>query len=178
MNSALRFLLFLRKLISFSRKLWNRSTLRLQYIFALVRSRISSQGSKKRDEIHRTAEYRPPKPLTTVICASRLPPPSISTDGGGIVYETHENHGDKNLGVDGNLLESRPISRSPDSVSRHHEPESIHVVQPPRQEDQASPVIHSQPPSQYPYRPVCQRSVSRPPSAHLVHHHSIPTTQH
>jgi hypothetical protein len=40
-------------------------------------SRYSSPHPKKRDEIRRNVESRPANPPTTVICASRLPPPRI-----------------------------------------------------------------------------------------------------
>ena len=148
MNLVLRFRLFLRKLISLSCNLWDRSTRRLWYIFAVVRSRISPQISKKRDEIHQIVGNRPAESPTMVICASLLPLPSTSTGGGNPVRETHENHGGENLGVDSNPLEeNRPMLRSSDSVSPHHESEPTHVVLPPRREYHSSTVIPSPPPS-------------------------------
>lgn len=141
MDSPLRFLLFLRKLTSLFRNLWDRSIRRLWYIYALVRSRILSQNLEKKDEIHRSAGPRPAKPTTRVISASRLPPPPSPTGGDGPIYGTHKNHGDGNLGVDGNLPEeSRPSLRPPSSVSPHvvlsprrevasrHPPDPLHSV--------------------------------------------------
>ena len=75
------FLLFLRKLVSFFRQKWDQSARRLWYIFGFLRSRILSRRSK-RNEIRPSIERRPPKPSTTVVCASRLPPSSrIVTHG-------------------------------------------------------------------------------------------------
>ena len=77
------FLLLLRNLVSFFRKRWNQSTRRLWYIFAFLRSRFSSRHPKKRSEIRRNLESRPVKPSpTTVICASRFPPPLTPIIGG------------------------------------------------------------------------------------------------
>ena len=83
MNLASWFLLFLGKLMSFFRKRWDRSTRRLWYIFAFVRSRILPQNPKRRNGIHRSVEYQPANSPTATICASLLPRPSTSTGGGG-----------------------------------------------------------------------------------------------
>ena len=193
MESTPRLLLFLRKLVSFFSKRWDQSARLLWHIFAFVRSRISLQNPKKRDEVPRDIEYRPTKPPTTAICASQFPPPLSPIAGGDTpiasptpisiqvrhptilnpadtVYETHDDHSSEHLGVDGYFLEgSRPILRSPDSVRHHHaEPESIHTTTPPHREDNTSnsPVIPSRPPSrpsQYSYRSPSQYS-HRPPS--------------
>ena len=203
MELAVRFLLFLRKLISFFHKRWDQSTRRLWYIFALVRSRILSQWPKKRDEIRRSTEYRPAKPPTTVICASRFPPPLTPIPGGDTpiasptpisiqvrqptilnpadtLYETHENYSNEHLGVDGYFLEgSGPISRSLDSAAHHDEPEDIHVVIPSHREEHVvnHPVIPSRPPSRphsgYSHRPTSQNSAQRPPSHYSHRPHSF-----
>ena len=77
------FLLFLRKLVSFFRQRWDQSTRRPWYILAFLRSRYSSQKPKKGDRIRRNVESRPANPPTTVICASRLPPGSLSPIASG-----------------------------------------------------------------------------------------------
>ena len=185
MELAVRFLLFLKKLISFFHKRWDQLTRRLWYIFALVRSRILSQRPKKRDEIRRITECQPAKPPTTVICASRFPPqlspipggdtPIVSDpieiqvrqptipDPGETLYETQGNHSNEHLGVDGFFLEgSGQISRSFDSAGHYDEPEDIHVVLSSHQEDYTAspPVVPSRPPSQPPSQPS-SRSPSR-----------------
>ena len=187
MELTVRFLLFLRKLLSFFHKRWDQSIRRLWYIFAFVRSRILSQHPKKRDEARRRIEHRSEKP-PTVICASRLPHPLTPIPGGDTpiaspisiqvrhptilspadtVDESHENHNSGHLGIDGYFLEaSGPISRSPDSASYRHEPESIHVILPPHREDYTSnsPVTPSRPLSENSYHPTSQHPGYRPPS--------------
>ena len=173
--------------MSLIRKRWERSTRWLWCIFALVRARVSPQSPKKGDGIHRDVEYLPAKTRSTVICASRFPLPSSSISGGDTpvtsptpiptqvrqagdlnpedpFYGTHENHSDENLGVGSHLLEeSRPISRSPESASRHHERELIHVVIPPRRGGHTPPDIPSLPLPQH-SRAAPQISVCSPPS--------------
>ena len=83
MESTLRsLLLFLRKFISFFHQRWAQSARRLRYVSAVVRSRISSRRPKGRSGIQPSIERRPPKPSTTVICASQLPPSSHNTTHG------------------------------------------------------------------------------------------------
>ena len=190
MELALRFFLFLRKLITFFRKRWDQSTRRLWYIFALIRSRVFPKSPKRRDEIRRNVEPRLAKPPTTVICASRFPPPLTPIVGGDTpiaspipvsiqirqptilnpdetVNEVQENPSGGYLGVDGYFLAgSGPISRSLESPTYHHEPESIDVGPPLHQEDHDnnSPVIPSRPTSQYFSRPALQYPGYRPPS--------------
>lgn len=164
---------FLEKLISFFRKRWDQSIRRLWYIVAFVRSRISSKCPKERDEVHRSVEHRTAKPPTVVSCASQFPPPITPTASDDTptasptlistqvrqptiqnppdtTHETRQNHCNERLGVDGYFTEeSKPISRSPNPASHHHEPEPIHVVPSPHREDHAynSSVILSRPPS-------------------------------
>ena len=191
MESTVRFLLFLRKLISFFRKRWDQSSRVLWYIFTFVRSHVLSKPPKKGDKIRRNIEYRPTKPPTTVICTSRLPPTLTPIAGGDApivsptpisirvrqpevlnpehtVYETHENNGDERLRVDDYFLEeSRQISRSPDSPSQRDEPEL--TLGPylegyaPNPPENSSPST-SRPVSQSSCRPASQYSVYRPPS--------------
>ena len=194
MELAIRLLLFLRKLITFFHKRWDQSTRRLWYIFALVRSRILPRSPKERNEIRKSVEYRPVKPPTTVICASKLPPPLTPIPGGDTpiasptpisiqvrhptissprdaVYESHDGPSRGFLDVDGYFLEgSGPISRSPDSPTFHHEPEHIHVALPPHQEDydSYSPVIPSRPISQYSAGSGSQYETYRPQSQFSV----------
>ena len=191
MELTLRFLLFLRKLLSFFRKRWDQSARRLWCIFAFMRSRILSQRPKKRDEIRRSTEHRPVKSPTAVVCASRFPPPLTPIAGGDVpitspthlsvrrptipipgdaAYESNENS--SLFGVDGYFLEgSGPITRSPDSPTSHHEPEAIHTVLPLRQEDHDhhSPVFPPRPISQYSGRSGSQHSVYRPQSQYSIH---------
>jgi hypothetical protein len=161
------FLLFLRKLVSFFHKRWHQSTHRLWYIFAFLRSRYSSPHPKKRDEIRRNVESRPANPPTTVICASRLPPPRIHPPltpiaGGDTptitsptpvsiqvrrptildpedpLYETQENCSSEHLNVNGyNLEGSGSISRSRNSTDQD-EGEYTQVIMSPSQEDLTS----------------------------------------
>jgi len=194
MELGLRLLLFLRKLITFFRKRWDQSTRRLWYIFAFVRSRIFPRSPKKGDEIRRNVEYRPAKPPTTVICASKLPPPLTPIPGGDTpiasptpisiqvrhptilsprdpVSEPHDGPSRGFLDVDSYFLEgSGPISRSPDSPTFHHEPEHIRVAPPQHQEDHEShsPVIPSRPISQYSGHSGSQYSVYRPQSQYSI----------
>ena len=193
MELALRFLLILRKLITFFHKRWDRSTRQLWYIFAFIRSRIFHQSPKKRDEIDRYVEPRLANSPTTVICASRFPPPLTPITGGDTpiasptpisiqirhptildpedtVYETHETPSGDFLGVDGYFLEgNRPISRSLGSPT-YHEAESIRIVLPLHQEDRGSdsPVIPSQSISQHSGRSASQYSVYRPQSRYSI----------
>ena len=203
MELALRFLLFLRKLITFFHKRWDQSTRRLWYIFALIRSRVFPKSPKKRDEICRNVEPRLAKPPTTVICASGFPPrPPLTPIAGGdtpiaspaptsiqfqirrptvldpedTVNEAYENPSGEHLGVDGYFLQgSRPILRSLESPTYHHEPESIHVAPPLHQEGHGShpPVIPSRPISQYSARSASQISVYRPQSEYSIHPPSV-----
>ena len=194
MELALRLLLFLRKLITLFRKRWDQSTRRLWYIFAFVRSRILPRSPKKKDEIRRNVEYRPAKPPTTVICASKFPP-TLSPIAGGdtpiaspkpisiqvrqatilspgdAVHEPHDGPSRGFLDVNGYFLEgSSPISRSPDSPTL-----------PPHQEDYDShpPVTPSRPISQYSGRSTSQHSIyfpqsqfsTRPQSRHSYYSH-------
>ena len=159
MELALRLLLLLKKLIIFFRKRWDQSTRRLWYIFALVRSRILPRSPKKKDKTRRNIEYRPAKPPTTVICASKYPAPPLTPIIGGhtpispaasipiqvrqptvsspgdAVDEAHGNPDRGLLSVDGYFLEGiRPISRSNDPPTFHREPEDIHLPLPPHPE--------------------------------------------
>ena len=194
MELALRLLLFLRKLITLFRKRWDQSTRRLWYIFAFVRSRILPRSPKK-DEIRRNVEYRPAKPQTTVICASKYHPHPLTPIVGGdtpisspappiqVRHPTISSPGDAGeeaqvdfdrgfLGADGYFLEgSRPISRSTGPPTIHHEPEHIHVPLPPHQEDHGShsPVIPSRPISQYSGRSGSQYSGYRAQSQYSIH---------
>jgi len=201
MELALRLLLVLRKLITFFHKRWDQSTCRLWDIFALVRSRILPRGPKKGDETRRNLEPRPARPPTTVICASRFHHPLTPIPGGdtptiaspapisiqvrqatvlspgGTIYETNDDPNRGFLDVDSSFLEgSGPISRSPDSPTFHHEPESIHIASPTDQEDYDShrPVMPSRPISQYSARSGSQYSVYRPQSQYSIH----PPSQH
>ena len=188
-------MLFLRNLLSFFRKRWDQSTRGLWYIFAFLRSRLSPQHMKKRDGTRRSIEPQPKKPPTTVICASRFPPPLSPIVGGDTpiasplpisiqvrqatilnpedsIYGTQENHSTDHLGVDGYFLEeSGSISRSANSAGHLGEPESIHVVLPPNREDftSNSPVIPSRPPSQYSYPPPSQYGGGYRPSSQYSH---------
>jgi len=168
------FLLFLRKLASFIHK---KSIRGLWHIFALLRSRFSSRCPKERDENRRNFESRPAKPPTAVIYTSRLPQlTSIADDDAPAIvsptpisiqirqptilniedtlYETHENHGTEQLGADDRFLgESRPVSRSPDSIGHHHEPHTSHT-----------PGILSRPHSQHSHCPPSQYPIHRPSS--------------
>ena len=180
MELALRFLSFLRKLVSVFRKRWGQSTRRLWYIFAFVRSHISPQSPKERKETRRNVEHRPAMPPTTVVCASRLPPPLTSIPGddnpialstptipSDTVYDTHVNRGGEQSGTDDYFPEeSRPISRSPDPAGHHDDPEPVHVVLPRHQVRRTSnPLVTlSRPTSQCSHRPASQDSVHRPPS--------------
>ena len=194
MELALRLLLFLKKLIIFFRRRWDQSIRRLWYIFALVRSRIFPRSPKKKDDIRGNVEYRPAKPPMTVICASRYPAPPLTpiiaghtptsptahipiqvrqptvSGPGDAVDEARGNPDHELLSADGYFLEgSRPISRSNDPPTFHHEPEDIHPHVPP-QED---PAVPSRPISPYSghsgsqssYRPQSQYSI-HPPSQH------------
>ena len=77
------FVLFLKNLVAWFRKRWDRSTRRLLYILALLRTRFPPRHSKKGNEINRGIESRSVQSSpTTVICASRLPPPFTSIAGG------------------------------------------------------------------------------------------------
>lgn len=81
MKSVLQLLLFLKKLISFSRKRWGQLTRPLWYTLVFARSRILSRSPKKRDGLRRGVEHRPAEPPTTVIqCASQFPPPRPTAD--------------------------------------------------------------------------------------------------
>jgi len=181
MKLALRFLLFLSKLVSFFHNRWDQSTRRLWCIFAFVRSCILSRRPKKKgDEILRNVECRRPKSPTTVICASRFPPPLIPIAGGDTpitsptrvyqrrtsdtVYETHENYGREHLDADPDG--GRPILGTLDSAGYQNEPGSTHVALSPHQEDLASPVIHSRPTLHHPYRSA---SAFHPPSQSPYH---------
>ena len=194
---TLRFLLLLRKLASFFRKRWGQTTRVLWCIFMFARSRILPQHPKRNDGIRRRSiEYQPATPPTTVICASRFPPPLTQIAGGDIpiisptpiqirqptilnpedtIYETQENYSNEQLGADGYLLEGSGLtSRSVNLADHHDEPEPTHVV------------IPSRPPSQYSYRSTSRHSVhhptsqysSRPPSAagSAVYRASEPTS--
>jgi hypothetical protein len=179
MESALRsFLSFLRNLVSFLHRRWDRLTRRLWYIFSFVRSCFPSRHPKKGDVVRRTIESRPANPPTAVICASRLPrddsgtpvitssgpisaqvQPTISSDGDPLSHATPEDQGTEHQGVDGYFLEEgRQVSRSPDSVGHRDEYESTHTILPPNREDliSNSPVTPSlptsRPPSQHSYR--------------------------
>ena len=199
MELALRLLLFLRKLITFFRKRWDQSTHRLWYIFAFVRSRILPRSPKKGGETRRNVEYRPAKPPTTVICASKLPPPLTPIPGGDTPIsptpisievrhptilsprdaapEPHDGPSRGFLSVDTYHLEgSRPISRSPDSPTFHQEPESIDGVSPTHQEghDSHSPVIPCRPISLNSGRSASQQSVYLPQSQYSTR----PPSQH
>jgi hypothetical protein len=166
-------LLFLRNLVSFLRKRWDRSTRGLLYLLALFRLRSSSRHpAGKRNKTCRNIESRSAKPgSTAVICASRLPPPLTPIAGGDspviaspspisiqVRQPTILNHGDNleesnendtdRLDVDGYFLGgSRPISRTPGFTGYSDEPDPIHVVLPLNQEDStsSSPVIPSRP---------------------------------
>ena len=185
MELALRFLLFLRKLAYFLRHRWGQSTRLLWYIFAFVRSRIFPKDPRETDKLRRDVEYRPAKPPTKVICASRFPPTLTPIAGGDTpitspipasiqvrqprtsshedaACETHENHSQERSNVD--PMGGGLIVGSPDSTGYRREPEPIHAILPPHREDSASPIIPFRPPSQYSYRSTSQYSVHRSPS--------------
>ena len=153
------FLLFLRNLVSFFRKRWDRSTRRLWCILSFLYSRISSRRQKKRDEIRRTIVGDAPiivAPRPISIQARR---PTTSSNEESLSYATPDDHNTRHRGVDGYFLEEgRQVSRSPDSAGHHDESESTHAVLPPNREDLTSdsPVIPSRPtaypPSRYSYR--------------------------
>lgn len=181
------FLLFLGKLVSFFNEKWGQTTRRLWYIFAFLRSRFSSRQQKKGAEIRRGVEPRPVNPPTTAICASRLPPttltPIVSGDTPVIssrtpvsiqvrkatildpedpLYETQEDHSPDHLGVDGHHPEgSSAISRSHNPTGHHGEYEYAHATLPQGREDPTSSslVIPSRPNSRPP-----SRHSHRPPS--------------
>ena len=161
MKSTLQsFLVFLRNLVSFFRKRWTQSTGRLWYILTFLRSRSLSRHPKERDKLLRSNKPRPANPSpTTVICASRLPPPltpifagdtpiiasptpiSIEVRQPTILItedtpdESYEN-GAGHLHVDGSFLGgSRQFSRSSDLRGYHDEPDPTHVVLSPNREE-------------------------------------------
>lgn len=173
------FLLFLRNLVSFFRKRWDRSTRRLWCILSFSCSRLSSRRPKKRDEIRRSVESRSANPPATVICVSRLPPPltpiagdapiiaaprpisiqarqpTTSSNEDSLSYATPDDHNTRHRGVDGCFLEEgRQVSRSPDSAGHHDKSESTHAVLPPNREDLTSdsPVVPSRPTAYPPSR--------------------------
>ena len=174
------FLLFLRRLVSFFRKRWDRSTRGLWYIFVSLRSRFSFQHPKKRDEIRRSIQSRPANPPATMICASRLPPQTTPIAGGDTpvitsptsissrvrqptvsnhedtLYETHEDHSTGHQGVDSYFLEEgRQVSRSPDSTGDYSRPPS-------RYSHRQSHYVGHRPPSQYSQRPSSEYSYRSP----------------
>ena len=146
MDFTVRSLLsFLRKLVSFFRRRWDRSTRGLWYIFALLCSRPPSPCSKKNVVHRRSTKSRSAKPSpTSANCASRLPP-SFIADIPAVVPSTTiqlatlgsgANQSTRHLDVGDNFLQE---IESLDSVAgRHEEPEPIHAVQPPNGEDPAS----------------------------------------
>ena len=132
------FLVFLRNSVSFFRTRWAQSTRRLWSILTYLRSRSLSRYPKERDKLLRSNKPRPVNPSpTTVICASRLPPPltPIVGDEAPVIAspthisievrqptiltsesspgQSHENS-TGHLNTDGYFLGgSRPLSRSP-----------------------------------------------------------------
>ena len=195
------FLLFLRDLVSFFRKRWDRSTRRLLYVLALLRSRSSFRRQKKRDETSQSIEpWSEKSSSTTVICASRLPPSLLLIAGGDTpviasptpvsievrqptilnpedtLDEFYEGGSTENRDIDGySLAEARLISRSPNFATHHDGPDPTI----PKELTSNSPTTPSRPPSQYSYRPASQcagyRSVCRPEpqySHHMSSKHS------
>ena len=174
------FLLFLRRLVSFFRKRWDRSTRGLWYIFVFLRSRFSFQHPKKRDEIRRSIQSRPANPPTTVICASRLPPQTTPIAGGDTpvitsptsissrvrqptvlnhedtLYETHGDHSTGHQGANDYFLEEgRQVSRSPNSTGDYSRPPSQYS-------HRQSHYVGHRPPSQYSQRPSSECSYRSP----------------
>jgi len=93
LNLIQSFLLFLRDLISSSRKQWAQLTRRLWYILALLRSRFPPRRQKQRDDLRRTTGSPPTKSSPpTVICPSQLPQhiptPIVSNDSPTIASPT------------------------------------------------------------------------------------------
>ena len=152
------FLLLLRDLVLLCRKRWGQITHRLWYIFGFLRSRFLSRCSERKDEIRPSAERRSAKSSpTTVICASRLPPPLTLVTGGDTPLanesptipvavqgptiddtrqECHENDSADRSDVDNYMLsEIKPVSRSSDSVRHHDEPDPIEDVLSQNRED-------------------------------------------
>ena len=178
------------------RSIKSRPARRLWYIFAFFRSRFLSPYPRKRGEICRSVKPRPENPPTTVICASRLPPPLTTIFGGDTpvaspvpisiqvrgptaidpedpLYETQENDNNEHLGVDGYDLErSEPISRS----HGHHDENEYTVPQSREDFTSISPVTPSRPasrpPSQYSYRQL-QYTGYRSPSQHSHRRSSV-----
>lgn len=151
------FLLFLRNLASFFRRRWDRSTRKLLYVLALLRSRFSPRHPKKRNDASRDIESRSTKPSpTTVICASRLPPlftpiagfddtPIISSpssisikvrqptvlDPEDTLAESHKGDNTDHQDVDRYFqMESRSISGSLNFASHHNEPDPTYSYRP------------------------------------------------
>ena len=84
LNSVRSFLLFLKDLISLSRKRWDQLTRRLWYIFALLRSPFSPRHPKEGDNFPRitgSPQIRSSQP--TVICPSQLPQWTLALIAGG-----------------------------------------------------------------------------------------------
>lgn len=175
MELAVRsFLLFLRNIVSFFRKQWNRSARKLWYILALLHSRFSSRRSKK-DEVLRSIESGPTKlNSTSVICASQFPPTITPIDVGDSslvaspepvtiridkstildaedsLYESNwdQKSDGADADADGHLFgRSGSISRSLDFSGDHGEPEPIRGLPPPnrRRFPPSSPVVFSPP---------------------------------
>ena len=143
--------------MSFFRKRWDQSTRRLWCIFAFVRSCALPQRPKGGDETRRSTEYRPAKPPTAVVCASRLPPPLMSIPGGDnlavsptpissqppqptilsdTVSETHENH----------ATYSRPTSRHSCRGSVHRTASQYSLRPPSQYSRSSSPELPVRPP--------------------------------
>ena len=190
------FLLFLRNLVSFFRKKWDQSNRKLWYIFVLLRSRLSLRHQAKRDEVLRSGESQSAKPSpTTVICASRLPPPLTPIIGGDApiiasptpisirvrqptilspedsVDEPLENGVAGHRTIDGYFLEEgRQTSGPPNSADHDDECDSMR----PGGFASNSSVIPSRPPSQCSYRPVSKCAGYRTGS----HHSHRPSSDH
>ena len=196
------FLRFLRDLVSFFRKRWGCLARRALYTFAIFNLRFSSQNQKKRDDIRRIQSQSADPRQTTIICASRLPPPAVPIVGGdapvivspspiltqvrqptilnpeGILEENDTG----NLDVDGYVAGgSRSVSRLHDSTGYHDELDPTHVVLPLYREDSTSTshVAPSQPNSrpspQRSHRPTSQYSGPHPEWSQYSHH---PPSEH
>ena len=185
-------LLLLKELALLLHRRWDQMARRLWYIFGFLRSRSLPRHPERRDEIRPSVERRStksnPSPATAVICASRLPPPLTPIPGGDTPLVIDESPtipiavrgpttDDTRQEYNGNdsadhsdvdnymLLESKPLSRSPDSVRLHDEPEPIEDVLSQNPEDSTSNSPATVSPSN-----------SRPPSR--SHRPASPHTEH
>ena len=166
------FLRLLRNLALFFRKRWIHLARRLWYIFSNLRLRISSQHPKKTGDIRRNSSRSAKPSMTTVICASRLPPPltvtpiaggdsespviaspspvSIQIRGPTILNPAdilEESNGNNTDHLDAEGWGRGPISGSPDFSGYHKEPDHIRIDLPSHREGStsSSPVTPSRP---------------------------------